>query len=261
MKRFALLTSLFSVVLFGGCGGGGSSGPAAQDAAVVTSTNTFNFQSGWQKFVAGSYTKTFTVSGSCNGTLSYLHSAASQPTSFYYSDLTFPHPAGNVNPGYYVSNQQQIKTELPGCVTSSSSTLTAAYYDASTYAPWGYIGGTAYNGATSYKSTFREFSTKVVLPNSVKVGDSGVVGTLLLYGTYNFSKDGIVQGKTDVTYSVEPDTATTALVNIVSKVYDGNNKLTLIDQSKYRIDAGNNVTYALIDQQYSDTLTLHLVAK
>ncbi len=67
--------------------------------------------------------------------------------------------------------------------------------------------------------------------------------------------------RTDVTYVVEADTATTALVNITSKVYDVNGKLTLVDQTRYQIDAINNLTLSSIDQQYSDTLTLHLIAK
>lgn len=242
-----------------GCGGGSDSG--VPKVPVVASTNTFKFQVAWQKYVTNPYSKSLIVSGSCNGTLNYTHSAISAPIAFYYDDLQFPHPSGNVNPGYYRYNQEEVTTNLPGCVTSTSQTTTQLYYDATTFAPWGFKGGTAYNGATSYKGTFREFASGVVLPQTVKVGDFGSVGTIYTYEVSNFKKTGLPVGKTDVTYTVEADTASTAIVNITSKVYDANNKLTLIDQTKYLIDTVDNLSLHMIDQQYSDTLTLHLIAK
>lgn len=241
-----------------GCGGGGSGVPPVP---VVASTNTFKFQIAWQKYVSNQYSKSMNVSGSCSGTLNYFHTAISEPKSFYYSDLSFPHPPGNVNPGYYRISNEEVISNLPGCVTSTAKTSTTLYYDAATFAPWGFFGGTAYNGETSYKGYFREFGPGVVLPTTVKVGDSGSVGTVYTYNMANFKKSGSPVGKTDVTYTIEADTASTAIVNIISKVYDSNNKLTLVDQTKYVIDSGDNLSLHMIDQQYSDTLTLHLIAQ
>lgn len=243
-----------------GCGGGGSDAGTPL-VPVVASTNSFKFQTAWQKYVSTEYKKSMNVSGSCSGTLNYYHSAVSAPKDFYYSDLSFPHPPGNVNPGYYRINNEEVTTNLPGCVTSTSKTSTTLYYDAATYAPWGFYGGTAYNGETSYKAYFREFAPGVVLPTTVKVGDFGSVGTVYTYNMSNFKKSGSPVGRTDVTYTIEANTASTAIVNIVSKVYDANNKLTLVDQTKYVIDSGDNLSLHMIDQQYSDTLTLHLVAQ
>jgi hypothetical protein len=251
-------------IILAGCGGGGGSttvGTGSPLEPVVVSTNQFSFQTAWKKFNSVSYSKNLTVSGSCAGTLTYTRSAASQPIAFDYSDLSFPHPTGNVNPGYYVWNQEQVTTDLPGCSTWASSTVTKLYYDATTFAPFGYNGGTGYNGATSYKATFREFSARVVLPDIIKVGDKGVVGSVLTYGMSNFKKSGTPQGQTDVTYIIEPDTSTTAIINIVSKVYDASGKLTLTDQTRYQIDATNTMVLTSIDQQYSDAITLHLFAK
>jgi len=260
-SKFQLGVLFVLIATITGCGGGGSSSPSATQVPVIVSTNTFNFQSAWQKFNTTKYSKSLSVSGSCSGSMTYLHSAASQPKDFYYSDLSIPHPAGNVNPGYLVWNQQQIKTDLPGCATWASSSLTMVYYDATTFAPFGYVGGTAYNGATSYQSTFREFSTRVVLPSAIKVGDTGLVGSVMTYNTSNFKKYGTPQGQADVTYLVEADTSSTALVNIISKVYDVNGKLTLLDQTRYQIDSNNNMILYSIDQQYYDSLSLHLIAK
>ena len=260
-SKHLIFCLISSVLVLTGCGGGGGGdAPNVQPVAVV-STNTFNFQSAWQKFYTTQYSKTLNVSGSCSGSLTYAHTAMGKPTAYDIADLTLPHPVVNVNPSYVVTNLVEVKATLQGCSTTSSSTATTSFYDPTTFAPYGYIGGTAYNGATSWKNTFREFSSRVVLPSSIKVGDIGVVGTVFTYETSNFKKNGSPQGRTDVTYVVEADTATTALVNITSKVYDVNGKLTLVDQTRYQIDANNNLTLISIDQQYSDTLTLHLIAK
>ena len=253
-------------VLIGGCGGGGdSTGSISSNltppSSVVASKNTFDFQAGWRAFLQAAYTKSLSVSGSCTGTMTYRHSATSQPSEFNYSDLSFPHPTGTSNPGYVVNHTQQTEAVLKGCIITSSSSINTAYFDGLTYSPFGYIGGTAYNGATSYKSTFREFSNRVVLPNTIKVGVTGSVGTSNIYGLSNFKKDGISQGKVDVTYVIEPDTAMTAIINIISKGYDINNTMTLMDQTRYLIDSMNKITLHSIEQQTYDSNKLSITAK
>lgn len=243
------------------CGGGGGGTSTSQQTPVVTSTNVFNFQSAWQKFNSTNYTKNLTISGSCSGSSTYSRSTVSQPQAFDYSDTQFPHPMGSVNPGYYIRNTEQIKSDFTGCQTYSSNSVIQNYYDAVTFAPYGYIGGTAYNGATSYQSSFKEFSAAVVLPSSLRVGDTGVVGTVYTYAISNFRKYGTPIGQTDVTYVIEADTAVTAIVNVISKVYDSNGKLALIDQTRYQIDSNNNLALSSIDQQYSDSLSTHIIMK
>lgn len=257
-NSLSLLSLLLTLVA---CGGGGGSSNISESPLPVASTSSFGFQSAWQKFVSNPYSKKLVVSGSCTGTLDYSHSSVSSPIAFYNSDLSFPHPPIQVNPGFYVYNQLTTTSTLPGCVTSSSITTTTAYYDATTLAPFGYRGGTAYNGATSYKGNFREFASRVILPATVKVGDSGVVGTENFYSVSNFKKAGILPEKTEVSYVVEPDTAKTAIVNIISKSYGANNNLTMIDQSRYLIDLDGNLSLSSINQQYFDSLNINLVAR
>lgn len=266
MNNISLLFIAFATALLGGCGGGGdSTGSISSNltppSSVVASKNTFDFQTGWRAFLQAPYTKSLSVSGSCTGTMTYRHSATSQPSEFNYSDLSFPHPTGTSNPGYVVNHTQQTEAVLKGCIITSSSSINTAYFDGLTYSPFGYIGGTAYNGATSYKSTFREFSNRVVLPNTIKVGDTGSVGTSNIYGLSNFKKDGISQGKVDVTYVIEPDTAMTAIINIISKGYDINNTMTLMDQTRYLIDSMNKITLHSIEQQTYDSNKLSITAK
>jgi hypothetical protein len=249
-----VLAALTSSMLMA-CGGGGS-----ETAVPVASKNTFDFQTGWRAFLQAAYTKNLNITGSCTGTLTYRHNATSQPSEFDYSDLSFPHPPGTLNPGYVVSQTQQTEAALTGCNLTSSSSINTAYYDGLTYAPFGYVGGTAYNGATSYKGTFREFSSRVTLPNTVKVGDAGSVGTSVIFGTYNFKKDGISQGRYDITYTIEPHTANTAIINIISKGYDTANVMTITDETRYLIDSTNRLTLHSIEQQVFDSIKLKIFA-
>ena len=72
MRKFLLVVGLFLAVA--GCGGGGGGGASNQPVTPVASPNTFNFQSGWQKFLASNQSRSLNVTGSCSGTLQYAHS-------------------------------------------------------------------------------------------------------------------------------------------------------------------------------------------
>jgi hypothetical protein len=264
-KSLSLLTLLLTLAACGGGGGGGGGGDSksggSENSQPVASTNSFGFQSAWQKFLSSPYSKKLVVSGSCTGTLDYTHSAVSESFSFYNSDLGFPHPTININPGFYVYNRIDTTSTLPGCVTSSSITRTTAYYDATTFSPYGYTGSTAFNGATSSTLTFREFNASVILPATVKVGDAGVVGTVNFHQIRSFKKAEILPEKTEVTYVIEPDTTKTAIVNIISKNYGDGNNLTMIDQTRYLIDLDGNLYLSSISQQYFGNLNLNLIAR
>jgi hypothetical protein len=260
LKKYLLLLSL-SLTLAGCGGGGGGSASVAQAYLPVASPSSFNFQSAWQKFVSNPYSKKFVVSGSCSGSMEYTHSAVGSPFPFDNATLRIPHPTIQVNPGYYVANRMDTTSTLPGCITSSSITNTTAYYDAKNLAPFGYIGGTAYNGASRYTNTFREYASNVILPATVKVGDSGVVGTINIYGFSGFNKDGILQGKIEVSFIVEADTEKTAIVNIISKSYGINNNLTMVDQSRYLIGLDETLSFFSVSQQYFDNLNINLIAR
>jgi hypothetical protein len=251
-----------SFLILAGCGGGGEASPGMnQPNGTVASTNQFNFGSSWKAFLSKTYIRNLIVTGSCGGTIEYTHSAVSQPTSFDYSDATFPHPLGSANPGYYIWHGQKVSAQFTDCSISTSVATTTAYYDAKSFAPYGYKGGTAYNGATSYKATFREFSSPVVLPEIVKVGNSGRVGIINVYGTSNFKKDNILQGTIEVSYVVEPETSSSALINIISKSYDLTMTLLLIDQTRYRIDKDNELSLHSIEQDVSGPQRLQIIAR
>jgi hypothetical protein len=265
LRLLRILGTVMTVSVFVGCGGGGGGSTAGASSSgnsgPVASASTFAFSAAWKKFLTTAYTKKLIISGSCSGSLQYTHGAVSQPTSFSYSDTSFPHPPGNVNPGYFVAHVQRTESTLSGCPNSSSIGTNTVYYDATTFAPFGYVGGTAYNGATSYRATFREFSTAVVLPDTVKVGDKGRVGTINIYGISNFKKDNVSQGRTEVTFEVEADSSTTALINIISRSYDTGGVLLVTDQTRYRIDTLNELSIHSIDQEIVGPPSIRLLAQ
>jgi hypothetical protein len=62
-----------------------------------------------------------------------------------------------------------------------------------------------------------------------------------------------------MSYLVEADSSTTAIVNVISKSYDMSDQLLLNQQVRYRIDSAGALELVSIDAQYSTTSTIHLV--
>jgi hypothetical protein len=71
------------------------------------------------------------------------------------------------------------------------------------------------------------------IPSTVKVGDTAVLGT---YTCYSDSTTATVVGTTKLSYAIEPDTANTAVVNIIEEEYDNSNVLQSTDQARWRVD-------------------------
>ena len=94
-----------------------------------------------------------------------------------------------------------------------------------------------------------------MIPASVKVGDAGIIGTIDLY-TDDTKSTG--NGRQDISYVVEPDTANTAIVNLISKVYDAASQLLATGQDRYRITSSGTLTFISFDVQ---SPTIHLVFK
>jgi hypothetical protein len=76
---------------------------------------------------------------------------------------------------------------------------------------------------------------KTSQPNAVKVGDSGILGTWTHWN--NTSKS--VKYEIDViSYSVEADTATSVIFNLIDRTYPAsNNQLEITSQLRYRLNS------------------------
>ena len=85
------------------------------------------------------------------------------------------------------------------------------------------------------------------------VGDTGTIGTT---ADFTDSSKITLAGKTVVSYVVEPDTASTAIVNLIFKTFDNSENLTSTEQDRYRISSTGALTPVSKDTL---TLTTHLI--
>ena len=218
-----------SLVLLAACGGGGDSSTAS---GPVTSTLSFPLQSGYRSLTANGSSNNFTVSGSCTGTGTRTVGAANTTTTFEGATA--------------LSAANTLTMSLVGCTPSSSGATSTNYYDTN-YIPRGF---------SAVGVNYGVYLTAPTVPNNIMVGNTGTIGTQTLYT--NSSKT--VSNGTDVSsYVIEPDTADTAIINLISRIYNASGTLTSTEQDRYRINAAGTLTPVSADIQYSNTSTTHLV--
>jgi hypothetical protein len=99
-------------------------------------------------------------------------------------------------------------------------------------------------------------SAAKALPAQVQVGDTGVVVTLNLYTD---NTQAVATGRRVLSYSVEADSASTAVVNFVARTDNTSGQMTSMQQSRYRIDANGGLKVLSMDVQYATTSTLHFI--
>lgn len=219
------MTSLLMVGLSGcgggGGGGGGSSGP-------VASTLSFPLQSAYKALVASGRSKSLTVSitavsgttvsGPCSGTGSVVVAPATTPATFEGK------PALSA-----VTTLTLTMSASPGCNAVTTATTSTAYYD-SNYAALGsnVVGG-----------DYGVFLTPLSVPASVKVGDTGIVGTETLYTN---STKATGKGTSTLSYLIEPDTSTTAIADLIATTSDAAGKLAATEQDRYQLTAVGALT-------------------
>lgn len=225
IKYTLAATAVAILTACGGGGGGGSSGP-------VASTNSFNVLSGWQTLVSAGFTKTYSVSGTCTGTMTITAAPASTSTTFEGSPALSSNSVGSFS--------------WTGCTPGSGSTTIVRYYD-SNYLPLGRsIAGGDYG----------IYTTSPTLPTTAKVGDVYVIGTLT---EYTNSTKSTSAGREDTTLVMEADTATTAIANVISKSYNSSGTLTATEQNRYRVAANGSLTPISFDIQYANGSTTRLI--
>lgn len=173
------------------------------------STLPFPLRSGYSAQVASGSATNYTISGSCSGTLNEVWSA---PVAGAFEGLA----------ALRATRTDTYTTSTPGTVCGSSSTWTVnRYYDTS-YSYLGQSSSGAYTVAMS----------PLVLPVSVKVGDNGTIGTAIIYTD---STKATPSGQYVHSYAVEPDTANTAIFNLITKKYNSNSILISTEQARMRI--------------------------
>ena len=200
----------------------------------VASTLSFPLFDGLKAFDISGESRAFTVSDGCSGTGSITSTPATTPSTF--ESVT----------GY--SSSTTITWSLTNCTPASYTNTTIEYYD-SNYIPLGY-------DDTTSGGDYAVFQTTPTIPTLVTVGSSATIGTRILYS--NSSKSS-VNGKEVLSYEVHPDTAYTAIIDLITKAYDASGNLTATTQDLYRITASGSITRLFEDYQQSNSSMLHLV--
>ena len=232
---------LVALALTGCGGGGGGSAPTQTASASVSSTLSFPLLAATETAAASGHRATLTANGTtatevtdglCSGTLNLTAGPATTATTF------------EGTPAF--SFTQVLQINLTNCVPASiAETFTG--YVSSTYSPLGFqtVGG-----------DYGVWAAPANVPTLVKVGDVGIVGTI---NTYTDNSKTTGTGRQEVSFVVEPDTATTAIINVITKGYNASSQLLFTEQDRSRITEPGSFSLVSIDIQYATTSTTHLV--
>lgn len=232
MHKIKLLLSAGAVTLsLVGCGGGG--GGSGGSSPVTPTTLSFALSTGYAARIASGAANNFDITGDCTGTATISTAAAVAAT---FEGVT----------GYSAAQTSTVNFAANSCTPQTNTVTGTTYYNTSYVTIGQSINGGEYAKFEAPPSAF---------PTSVKVGDTGNVATMI---TYQDSSKAVVTGKRVLSYTIEDDTATTAIANITTKTYDTGDHLLSTQQSRYHMAEDGSLTLASIDIQFSFTSTIHL---
>jgi hypothetical protein len=220
-----------------GGGGGGSSAPAGP----VKSTLSFPAASAVNTRTANGHTTTLTAKGT----------SATEITDGLCSG-TITQTVGPVTGGATFENGPALSTvevttiSFSNCTPAFVSSTATAYFD-SNYLPL---------GVNVQGGNYGVYLVPPNIPNSIMVDDAGIIGTETLYTD---STKNVPAGRVDLSFVVEPDTANTAILNLIAKEYDASSQLLFTEQDRYRITSTGATTAISFDIQFATTSSTHLV--
>lgn len=222
-----LILATASVALLAGCGGGGGGGTTGP----VASSLTFNVSSALRSLTASGQSATFTVSSSngCTGSGSYTVGSANTSTTFENQ------PA--------LSSTAMLNISYTNCTPAIISSTTTNYTDTN-YVPLGVVG----DKYIVYSGIFN-------VPSTARVGDVGIIANALRYP--NSSKT-MQDGTAQISYVVDADTESTAMITVVTKAYNSSNSLESTQLTKYRINSSNVMSLVSLTIQYSSGVNVVL---
>lgn len=209
IKKIQLLTAMSVSVLLSACGGGGDVGSAGPVSPI---TPTLSFSTTTLKNLRQVATSsTFSISGNCSGT-GTENSGTPYATNLY---------------GATYGKTSVTILNYTNCTGSGASTSNKFYdNNFSTIAILGSDG------------KFTEGTVINSIPATVKVGDTLTLANLRMY-TNSSKMNQIQTGVQSIV--IEADTTQSAILNIVTQVYDSNNRLLQTGQFRYRLFANGQV--------------------
>lgn len=205
-------------------GGGGGSGPApAQDFAL---------RSAYQARMAAATSVEFTVSiaGICNG---WATESVSAPVTATFEGAQVLAKS---------TTSTMTLTDCGGSATATGWT----YYDAA----YSMLGGTA-------DGDYALLSPPMVVPETVRPGDSGTLGTAT---SWTSSAKTTLLGTVVYSYSVDTETASSAIVRLTGRAYDPSGTLLWTEVQSYRIE-GSTLTPTLVTVQDTSGVTITMTPR
>jgi hypothetical protein len=170
----------------------------------------YDFKTAFQNRILKGSSKTFNVSGDCKGTFSITDSPAAKTT-------------WNGQSVYAVGTTEIVS--IPNCPIGISGTQTSiTYYDMNFV-----------ELAKSHSDgTYSEY-VKTSQPNSVKVGETGTLGTWTHWNNTSKSE----KYEIDIhSYIVEADTPTSVIFNMIDRTYPARtNQLEITSQIRFRLSS------------------------
>jgi hypothetical protein len=170
----------------------------------------YEFKTAFQNRILKGSSKTFNATGDCKGTFSITDSPAAKTT-------------WNGQSVYAVGTTEIVS--IPNCAIGISGTQTSiTYYDMNFV-----------EVAKSHSDGSYSEYVKASQPISIKVGDSGILGTWTHWN--NTSKSDKYEIDI-ISYNVEADTATSVIFNLIDRTYPAsNNQLEITSQLRYRLNS------------------------
>ena len=201
------------LALLAACGGGGNGG-----SGTSTSADVFQLRTAFINYILDNSSQPFSLSGYDNG-VSYSGSGTATQGSLY--SVTFEgHPA------------LQKTSTATGTLTANGQSRPLAV------SATAYVDGN-YNVLGFYGNEYEVVSTSNPIPATAKVNDTGV-----WYTTTRYTSPGKTtrNGTATATFVLEPDTANTALLKIITVERDNSNVPTSTNTNTFRITPAGGLT-------------------
>lgn len=229
MKLPTILALTLATTFLAACGGGGGNG--GLPAAPVTSTETFQVRAAYINYLNDTRTLPFTLSGSTSGLPVSGSGSLTQSslTSSSFEGFSALQKTSTVNASLTAN----------GMTVPFSSTL-ISYVD-SNYVPLG-----------SVNDEYLVVTGAATIPVTGKVNDTGIWFSA---NRYSSSFKISLLGTEVVSYALLPDTASTALLNIIQVDKNLSGATTLTTTLRFRISPAGELT-RLSEQAIDDTTHL-----
>lgn len=215
------LAALLAAASIAGCSGGGGGSLTSTSPAVVASSATFPIDTAYANLVKNGFQATLALSGNAgavpvSGSGSYSWAQASSSTF--------------ENQSVY-DTLESLSFTLTAAGNSQSSSDTQHQYFDSRY---------AFAGELDSDGTYYVPASMSAWPSAAKVGDSGSRGSITLYSD---SSKTTVTGYEQLSYRIEADTATTAILTVVTVDTDTNNAPQGSEEDRYRVTPAGDISY------------------